>query len=393
MLKRIRRAVAAILSFSLMFLCCGCWDMTDSMDRIIVVGIGVDTTTTEGLYDFTFQFLYPKASAWELNATSFKFVNTTVKARSLSLAQRELLKNFDASTTFEQLRTVVIGRDMSKENFEKVIEELFKENSTRKKSLAVVSDEKAKDLILNNDIEMDSCIRISEIITQYMVRGDGVLPSFNIQQLYIALENNLDFFLLNLSDYSTDNFSANGDVLSETDTSHDDEKALFITGLSYFKGGKLYGMLGNTELEIARLISGKQSDGYMSFDNYNNVICYAITKSNCRRYITFKDGLPYFHMYITLDCDIIDSQLKYETDTEFKKMEALIIQNLTDNINSLINYSQENSCPELLAFQSEMRQAHAKWFDDHPDYWANQYKDAAVECSIECTVNTFSYTA
>lgn len=402
-----KRIAAIILMPVFLLTLCGCWDMNEINTTVFVMGIGIDKGDTEGEYNFTFQLADTMGSQSDSGKSAFSFVNYTISSRSLTLALQQLILDTNSDANFEHLCALVIGSEIADEGAVDLIDHLFRLPSVRRKCVVATADAKASDLLRAKAGTGDTAMGINRLMSQYTSGGGSVMSQFSLHQLYTARTSGIDYYLLIVSAQPLENVGGNTkgaertESVSGSDSSGGNpDKVLEVVGLCSFIDGVASMRLGVPELETARLVSQRQSSGIISCaygGSAQDRLYFRVQESHCSQEVEIVNDTPSFHIELTLTCYLVDTGSSARVDIGdeewIESAQEQIVQSLEEDLRALVTYSKEGCGAQLLELETTLRQKHYRWYEEHPDYFHDGYKDAQVSVNVNCTLQTIGFIA
>ncbi len=357
----------------------GCWDMTDVNDHIFILGIGIDKDK-DSLLKFTFHYADPLGSDSDQSSDKITYINTAIRASSLPLAVREFVRNSDAEANFEHLQTVVFGSDYLSEMSLYDIDMLFRMASVRRKCIAVTSDTTAYELLSAQLSSISTATMISRLSNHYTSSKSSTQEGYSLTSIYAKASDNLSFSLLSVGVSDNKNFSS----ISETDQTESSNLSLIVSGLSVFKSSRYSGCLGYPELEIIRILYDEQNNGNINiFREDGTSACYQIMSSRCTRKCNIENNKPVFRLDIDANCLLIESE-----NSDYQHDKILIENIIRKKIEHIFILSKTQYGPEILGFETAVRQQHNTWFENNRNKWQDLYSDSEMEINIECRISS-----
>lgn len=390
-----RCAAALITALGCIALMSGCWDTAEINGRAFVLGFGADTAG-DGNYEFTFQLAVPVSGSSD-SSDAIEYVNCTVTDKSVASAIRSLEKNMGRQINFEQLTAIIIGEDLSHENFIHVTELFFRRASVRRQSCVAVCTGTAKDFLSTSasgkSISSDTAISLQSYDTR---SGTGSMV-MNLYSLYTAVSNRDGFYLMKISAVNPNKLQGDltQDKKSDISPTEDGKQALEISGTaSYSRDGEYLGELGGRELEILRLISNRQTGGIIAAagtgEDDSSRIYYQIKQSHCSRECRVSGDLVEFTVNLDLQCSLVDGYGLNSGDvssSEFTDFaEACIINALCDEIGELSERSRSELGASVMGLQDTLRQREPNWYEEHNEDWEKIYSRSKIKINVSCEV-------
>ncbi|MBQ4312712.1 MAG: hypothetical protein IJC18_00755, partial [Clostridia bacterium] len=265
-----KRILALLLCGCILLPLAGCWDMREINDRVYVVGIGLDKSEKEGLYDFSFQVAVPIGSDKAMTTNDIDYTVTTVVTGSMAQAVRTLNKSV-RDVNFEHLACIIIGESMMKEDFPSLLEYLYRWSVVRRQCVVVASDKPAKEML---SLEPDGG-NMSLSLAQMMEQEDGSRnksSTMTLLRLYQASSAMEGFSLYRIGVSQDGVISGYNIGGADTEESSSDAKSkgsvsIVVSGINVYDGGDFVGTLDSYEAEMSRLFYDGQSTGVITTDH------------------------------------------------------------------------------------------------------------------------------
>ena len=159
-----KRYKLAILIAAIMFMFTGCWDSVEVNQYAFIIGMGIDAGSSPDEIVVTYQIAMPMGGEDGEGA----FRNVTVRAASLSEAEKETGARLDKRINLEHMQVLIIGQEAARRGVAQYKDYFFRCAGSRRVSGFVVAEGSAED-VFNKEME------------------DGEIPSFYIMGL---LKNN-----------------------------------------------------------------------------------------------------------------------------------------------------------------------------------------------------------
>lgn len=386
-----RAAFLPTVLFCLLLLS-GCWDNAEINGRAFVLGFGMDKSQTDGAYDFTFQLAIP-VSGDSNSSGAIDYTSCTVTEPSPAAAIRVLEKNLGRQINFEQLNIILIGEELSHESFTELTELFFRRASVRRQSSIAVCGGSAKDFFSSaatgNAIASDASVALQS----YDDKGGADSVTMNLHSLFKVLSNADEFYLLKITAASPDTMtdSSYDEASSDTSPNADGSYLLNLSGAAaYSRSGDYLGELTGHELELLRLISGRQISGIITAEDKQSgrTVYYQIKQSHCSTKCSVDDNTPQFTIALDIQCMAADVGNLYgdESQESLQRAEEAIQQSLTAQLEALAAKSRQSLGSSVLGLQDTLRQRMPDWYEQNADRWEELYAKSTIEIEVDCTV-------
>lgn len=386
-----RGAFLSIMLFGLLLLS-GCWDNAEINGRAFVLGFGMDKGAADNAYDFTFQLAIP-VSGDSNSSGAIEYTDCTVTAPSTAAAIRTLEKNLGRQINFEQLNIILIGEELSHEPFTELTELFFRRASVRRQSSIAVCGGSAKEFFSSATTGSSIASDASIALQSYDDKGGADSVTMNLHSLFKILSNTDEFYLLKITAVNPDTLtdSTYSETVSDTSPNADGSRLLNISGAAaYGRSGNYRGELTARELELLRLISGRQISGIITAEDKQNnrTVYYQVKQSHCTVKCQVNDDTPQFTLALDVQCMAADVGNLYgnESQQALAYAEESIGQSLTAELEALAAKSRQSLGSSVLGLQDTLRQSLPDWYEKNADRWEELYAASDIKIDVKCTV-------
>lgn len=382
------RVMLAILAAGMLVMLCGCWDNAEINGRAFVLGFGADRGERSGAYDFTFQLAVPVSGESE-DSGAIQYVVCTVTEDSPAAAVRILEKNIGRQINFEQLNAILVGEELARENFLELTEYFFRRASVRRQSSVAVCGGRAEDFLSMKSTGSAIASDAAVALQSYDDKGGADSVTMNLYALFKTLSNGDEFYLLKILAVASDAMGPSGQ--SKPSPDEGEQSMLCIDGaMAYGRDGGFRGSLDDRELELLRLLSGRQVSGLTAAGNgiSGGQAYYRIRQSRCETVCGVKEGVPAFTLRLEVMCEPTDIGDWYGgTREESLRAQREVERTLTAEMNSLAERSRRELGASVLGFQDALRQHMPEWYEKHAGEWEKLYGAADIRVEMRCVIN------
>lgn len=395
-----KRPKLYLLLLSMSFLLSGCWDKVELEERGYVVVLGIDKSDKDHMVDVTFQIENPQvgSSSLSMSQTEPPSDILTITATDI-LAAKELANSIvSREIDLSQLLTIIIGEEFAKSDyFHNVIASSVRDPEIRRKSIMIVSKEKAMKFINNNHSRMETRPHKYYSFMSNRWKETGFVPVSDLNRYFQRTSGALFLAIYATSERderyreSPDNYEAGQVPQKEGDP-------VQMIGSAVLKEGKMIDVLTGEETRSSLLLREK-SLAHHYIDSFEDpkkaghrITARLIKEDRTDVKINVEKSTPEVHVTVPLKVQVlsIPSLTDYASDERNQELlKREIRKNLEDNISSLITKTQEEYGAEPFVWYEAARRE----FWTMPEFlqydWQSKYRDADVHVDFKITIESF----
>jgi len=386
--------------FMSLFILSGCWDKSELEERGYVVVLGIDTSEEENMIDVTFQIENPQVGSTSLVTAQDEPPSDIVTITATDILSAKELANSIISREIDlsQLLTLIIGEEFAKsDHFHHIITSSIRDPEVRRKTIMIVSKEKAREFINKNHSEMETRPHkyYSFMINRW--KDTAFVPISYLNRYFQRTSSALFLAIYATSERdemyreSSDNYKAGQVPQKEGDP-------VQMIGSAVFKKGKMIGVLTGEETRNALLLREKSTahhyiDSFIDPKREDHRISARVLKEERTKVeINVEKDNPKVLVTVPLKVQILSIPSLIDYASDIKNQELLkreIRKDLEDKISRLIKKTQEEYGAEPFVWYEEARRKF--WtMDAFLKYdWQDKYRNADVQVDFEITIESF----
>jgi len=366
-----RNKLALFLILPLLICTPGCWDLQDVNDTAFVLGIGIDTPSNSDTakYKVTLEFAKPLSTREDPVSQSLV---VSIDADSVLQATQRIQTSISRRITLSHLRLVAIGEDIARqENFKNLTNYLMREpSSALKLRLVFVQNAQARDFFY-------AIPRFEKRVAAEIV-AMGMLQ----EELDLVRSNNfLDF----ITDLNRTNGVASGSRVSIPKG----ENIVVRDGAAVFKDWKLVAWLNADEAQASNWLLEKTQAVVVAKED-GNTYTYQVRKKNTKFKPILDSGKPSFVVNVTTDGALIEESgkdLDLSKPDNLKRMEALFVEAISQQVKSAIYKSQKELKADYLGFDKAFQKYQSEAFQSLN--WSEIYPTIPIEVMVDCEIEDY----
>ena len=253
----------------------GCWDARELDTLSIVAGIGIDTSSQPGEYDFT--ILVGKAqkskSDGESSSQSSPYLLITATAKTMLLAFEQTRMKSSRELFLHPNQVVIFGKDLAEQGLEPILDMFIRDHESRLEVWAFVADGRAGDILSTDTKQEPIPAAAIERMTQ---NASGISKFYGTKMIELFSR---------LVDKGT---SAIVPIISRTQEK--DSLSLALSGSAIFIKDKMVGMLNKQETLGYIFAMGDVEDGVLEVPMEGGTAALEVSQLSSKASPILKDG-------------------------------------------------------------------------------------------------------
>ena len=383
-----KKTAALLICTAVLLSLSGCWDMNEINERVFVLGLGIDFCDRDepdggAKYDFT--FLYTMMNEESVYKTA------RAAGNSLPDAISAFNRNNGTDANFEHLLCTVVGSEVARSDFIRVINCLFSWAAVRRQSVVAASDGRAADLLSASVLGNDTA-SVIVAVTEATDTSRGRSATASLHNLFISDVNKSGFFIyeLTLIDSVTGRAS-NPDSVSESDAEEESAGLMSVSGAHSYGHDWYRGYLNREDAGRLRYFFGSQTDGMIGIDIAQTRMYFRIKNSSCTKAVECKGDQLYSRILIRLDCSLFDSggqdmDRLSETENFYAEAERMISEQLQGDLDGIIQRCRDGLGAAPIGLDTAFRQRYGERYDGDPGGFDAMFREGFIDVEVSCKV-------
>lgn len=383
-----------------LFILSGCWDKVELEERGYAVVLGIDKSEKDHMVDVTFQIENPQVGSSSLATAKNEPSSDILTITATDILSAKELANSIVSREIDlsQVQTIIIGEEFAKSDyFHHIIASSVRDPEVRRKTIMIVSKEKAREFINNNHSQLETRPHKYYSFMSNRWKDTGFVPISELNRYFQRTSSALFLAIYATSERderyreSSDNYKAGQVPQKEGDP-------VQMIGSAVFKRGKMIGVLTGEETRSALLLREKSIANHY-IDSFTDPIkeghrisARIIKEDRTRVKINVKKEHPEVFVTVPLKVQVLSTPSLIDYSSNEKNQELLnteIRKDLEDKISNLIKKTQEEYGAEPFVWYEEARREF--WtMQEFLNYdWQEKYREADVHVDFEITIESF----
>ncbi|MCF6094468.1 Ger(x)C family spore germination protein [Microaerobacter geothermalis] len=367
----------------LLFILQGCWDRIEVEDRILVLGMAIDTVPDEQeegerKYSVTIQVIEPSTLVGGVATQASKEPIWNVTTTSESV--REALKQFQTRIYripyYEHLKVIVIGEDLAREGIEEALIPLLRHSEIRLKTKVMIAEGRGRNVLqIKPMLEPVSAIYISRLSEE--ARFSARFPDIDLGML-------------------SHMFHAKSNMLiPRVRAAHREAK---LAGGAIMKKGKWIGWMGEAEVAFHHWVVGEIRGGEIVVEcpeGDEGHIAYEvdIAKSIIKPMVNSENIS--FRIKVETEGVLMENTCKNLETLDAKsieKMEALLRDHLKQGITRTIKKVQTEYKTDIFEFAETLSKREPKVWKKVEKRWIDLFPTVPVEVDVKVLIRRVGAT-
>lgn len=410
-----------------------CYDYKEPNDISYIAAIGIDETDSEGIYNYTLQFVRPSeisgGSSEEGGSGEDTISLINVDAPSIyaaiALGNHVVSKSFTLSHT----KLIVISDKLAKKTITPLLDSIGRSSDIRPTVIMCVSNGDAKDYLES----VNPVIEINPVKYYRLIFEDpnaSYFPKSNAKELYVNLKTGIKQSVVPLVGVAADNkteenpdnkSSQNSDENKQKENTKGDiktnDKQIFInkSGFEYnmknyiageldiekenlsetiggavFKNDKMIGILSNIESELYNILTGEYRNGYsVIYSEKSPQIPVTVQIEQPQKpsvKINLEENHPKISIKISLEGNLKSVSENFPIEKDLMEFETSSAKYVEAALNKFLKKTTTEFNSDIVGFGNYAKR-HFLTYDDFNDYqWNEKYKNAEFDVSVDFQV-------
>ncbi|CAA7603332.1 germination protein, Ger(x)C family [Acididesulfobacillus acetoxydans] len=362
----------------------GCWSRTELNELAIVLGAGVDLTTS-GQIQLTLQIAIPKAFAGgEGGGGKGKEAASWVisaEGKTIDEAEGYLAKKVPRKIYWGNCNILVIGDQMARKGICPVTDFFLREGQTRESMSIIVTKGKAKDFLETSSVLANTSVQAVEVLSR---RNSGYsVPLWEFAEM---LENKgVEPVASWVSIQQTGSTPG-----ADKGNSPADNQAVF-SGVAVFKGDKLIGWLNANETMGLLWLKGETMKGTITVPSPaepDKMISIQIRQGSTEVIPEYDGKNLFFKVNLKVEGDVLDEQ-SHEDLTKTDKIKALeeeMAAEVKKRTTAVLEKAQREYGVDIFGFGNAFHRSYKVDWRGLKDRWDEKFTQAKVKISVEAHV-------
>lgn len=347
----------------------GCWDVQDISDRAYITSIGVDKAEKENEYKVTFEIVLPELINLRGQDSPANFVQT-LEASSMGTALEELQARISRQLNLGHVRVLVIGEDLAKEkNFYDIADFFYRSpNIQLRIRLLVVQNAEAKDILQTNPV-------LENYIAKELI---------DLSQINNALSRTISFFefVAGLREHEGRGFISRC-------LNAEAGNIFIVHGAGVFNHARLIGWLSSEETRNANWLM-RQEQFTIDAQSGESIYTYMVDSKSVDIKPIEESGDIRFNVKIKTVGPLMQKQgehLDASDPKTLKQLEKMFASTIKSQVESAIAKAQKDFRVDYLGFDSAMKTADSKKFEQMA--WEEIFPQLPITVEVDAQVNRF----
>ncbi len=377
----------AVLSLNL----AGCWNSRELNELAIVSGIGIDRVMDTGELRVTFQVVNPSATTTTQGASTSQSPISiyAVNDRTVFGALRRASKQATRQLFFAHAQLLVIGESLAESGMNDVLDIFERSHELRLNTTVLVSRGTDAESIMKVLLPQESVPSIGlGKKAENTSKVWGETPQVSVFETVKEIKGGGGFTISGVRMLGSVEEGQKKASLEQTKA----ETSILISGQAVFKKGKLENWIDGPEARGTQWILDKIVETNMNIDSGDQAkaIAVNVVYSNTKIKIEMRDGLPVFHVYISEEGNLneTESAVDLSKNQEIRKLEAEMEKLTKKEVREAFQAAQRLEC-DYFNFANEFKRINpAEWKKVEKDWnqiFAKGTLDVQVQAYIRAT--------
>ncbi|TSB47067.1 Ger(x)C family spore germination protein [Alkalicoccobacillus porphyridii] len=354
-----------------MFCLTGCWDSRSIEEISLVIGVGVDISESGEYLSLGHQIIVPPSNSGDSSQNApFKNIYTTGK--TVHSAIRNLALR-DHAVISDHQRVLIIRKDvLRKWTIEEVINQMIKDDRTRRSLFVFITDEPIKQVLGVSDAGEIPSNQLYDLIDN-RGRSAKILPEVSLGKLSSNLQKGVSFLLQDVQIIDNRLALSGGGVIKDS-MILDQELSIDDIGTLNYLTGDIEGGILSTTLEGMPL-------AFEILDDMN---------------VSIKTDVKDDQVTINVDAETTgrisedwnEDENSYTQAYNDQRQKAIEIE-ISKRVNHLVNKLQTDIHADVAGFSEYMRVQQPEFWKQHAAEWDDYFSNADISYSISVVIEDF----
>lgn len=377
-----KRIAALLLLVMLTSLLEGCWNRTELNELAIVLGAGVNLTTS-GQIQLTLHIAIPQAFAGGKGGGGKEPASWVVSGEGKTIAEAEgyLAKQIPRKIYWGHCAILVIGEQMARTGISQVTDFFLREGQTRENILIMVTKGEAKDFMETSAVLAHTSVQAIKFLSGK--NSDYSVPLWEFAEM--------------LESKGVEPIASWVDIKQTGSTPGSDkgkspvDNQVVVSGIGVFKGDKLIGWLNAYETSALLWLKGETMKGTVivpSPAEPDKMISIQIRQGNTEVVPEYDGENLRFEVNIKVEGDVLDEQ-SHEDLTKTDKIKALegeMVAEVKKRTSVVLEKVQQEYGVDIFGFGNAFHRSYKTDWRELKDRWDEEFARAEVKIAVEAHV-------
>ncbi|MBM0064853.1 Ger(x)C family spore germination protein [Alkalicoccobacillus gibsonii] len=366
------RKIKCLCSLLIMaILLAGCWDSRSIEDISLVIGVGIDLEEDSDNIALGHQIIVPPSNGGDSSQGS-PFKNIYTSGKTVHSAIRNLALRDDPVYSDHQRILLIHNKVLQKYRLDEVINQLVKDDKTRRSLYVFTTDESIKKIFSTTDRDEIPSNQLYSLI-ENRSRSTKILPSVSLGKVSSNLQKKVSFVLQNVEVINNQIALAGGAIISD-------------------------GKIMNQELsvdDIATLnwLTGRIEGGVISTEEDSMPLAFEILDDvKVKVKSEYKNDRIYFTVHSETEGRI--SEDWNEEGDSFKEAysvnrERAVEEEIKNRVVDFIRKLQTEIQADVIGFSEYVKVQQPDFWKEHKEEWNRYFSESDISFSVSVTAEDF----
>ncbi|WYP28408.1 Ger(x)C family spore germination protein [Alkalihalobacillus sp. FSL W8-0930] len=349
----------------------GCWDSRSIEDISIVIGVGIDLEEDSDNIALAHQIIVPPSNGGDSSQGS-PFKNIYTSGKTVHSAIRNLALRDDPVYSDHQRILLIRKEVLRKYSLDEVINQLVKDDKTRRSLYVFITDESIKDIFSTSDTDEIPSNQLYSLI-ENRSRSTKILPAVSLGKVSSNLQKNATFVLQDVQVINQQLALSGGGVIVDGQILKQELTLDDIATLNWFTG------------DIEGGVVSTEKDGMpLAFE--------ILDKVKVKIQSEYKEDQIFISVHSETVGRISEDWNEQEdsfTESYSRNREKAIEDEIEDRVLDFIHKLQTEIKADATTLSEYMRVQQPDFWEKHKKDWNRYFSEADISFSVSVTVEDF----